>query len=148
MTVKRLRISEEERGRCEAVLKDRHGCPPRGQVDGLPDQYWAAARLGMYEHQSIDDMVDVMVMRIGDLGIVGLPGEFFCEYGIEIRRSSPARHTVVIELANDAIGYIPTRQAFEEGGYEPSPGATFYTADCGPLLVESALRQLAVLFGD
>ncbi len=30
--------------------------------------------------------------------------------------------TLVIGLANDCIGYVPTRQAFKEGGYEVTLG--------------------------
>ncbi len=60
----------------------------------------------------------IQAMRIGDLGIVGLPGEVFVEIGLEIKRRSPFPRTMVIELANDWLGYIPTRRAFEEGGYE------------------------------
>ena len=44
-------------------------------------------------------------------------------------RSSGVRrpaHTLVVELSNDAIGYIPTRESFAQGGYEPMPGSTFY----------------------
>jgi hypothetical protein len=52
----------------------------------------------------------------------------------------------VVEIANDAIGYIPTREAFGQGGYEPTPGATFYTGDAGTRLTASALRQLDALF--
>ena len=148
VALKRLPISEEERRWCEEILDRRHSRPAPGQVDGLPDDYWAATRLGMYEKQTSDDSVEVMAVRIGDTAVVGLPGEMFAEYGIEIRSSSPASHTMVIELANGAIGYIPTQQAFEEGGYEPTPGATFYTADCGRRLVESALQQLQALFQD
>ena len=100
----------------------------------------------MYEKQHADDQVEVMVIRIGDLGIVGLPGEVFCEFGKEIKDKSPAKHTIVIELANDAIGYLPTADAFEQGGYETTPGATRYEKDAGQRLVTSALGQLNKLF--
>ena len=53
---------------------------------------------------------------------------------------------MVIELANDAVGYLPTREAYEQGGYEVTPGATVYAPGCGEKLVESASRQLEQLF--
>ena len=148
VALKRIPISGQERRWCEEVLERQRTSPDPGQVDGLPDAYWAFTRLGMYEKQAVDDPVEVMVLRVGDVGIVGLPGEIFCEYGIEIRNSSPAKYTLVIELANDAIGYIPTRPSFDEGGYEPTPGATFYLPGAGDRLAESALRQLKALFED
>ena len=56
-----------------------------------------------------------MAVRVGGIGIVGLPGEIFYEHGLEIKKRSPAAHTMVVELANDAIGYVPTREAFGRG---------------------------------
>jgi neutral ceramidase len=146
VSLTRLKIDEEEHRWCRNVVRELAGGHAPGQVDGLPDEYWAVTRLGMYEKQFEDDGPEVMVIRMGDAAVVGLPGEIFSEYGLEIKRHSPARHTFVVELANDAIGYIPTREAFAQGGYEPTPGATFYTEDAGARLTASALRQLEALF--
>jgi hypothetical protein len=90
--------------------------------------------------------VEVNALRIGDLGIVTLPGEIFCEFGLQIKKQSPAKHTLVVELTNDAIGYLPTREAFEQGGYEPTTGSTYYEEGAGDELTASALRQLNGLF--
>jgi hypothetical protein len=55
-----------------------------------------------------------------DTAIVMLPSEVFCEFGLEIKRQSPFAHTLVVELANESFGYIPTEKAFAEGAYEPT----------------------------
>jgi len=141
----RLRIEDDEARRYREILARTAGTSP-GQVDGLPEEYYAATRLAMYEKQDQPDRVEVMAIRLGDVAVVGLPGEVFCELGMDLRRRSPAPHTFLIELANDAIGYLPTREAFDEGGYEPTPGATFYTPDAGEALIASALRQLERLY--
>jgi len=52
------------------------------------------------------------------VAIVTLPGEVFVELGLHIKIASPFETTLVIELANDTPGYIPTKRAFVEGGYE------------------------------
>lgn len=62
--------------------------------------------------------VPVMGLRIGDLGIVGVPGEMFVEYGLQIKAQSPFARTMTVELANDFVGYCPTDVGLEEGGYE------------------------------
>lgn len=86
----------------------------------------------------------VQAFRVGaDTAIVGLPGEVFVELGLAIKERSPFRHTLVVELANDAIAYVPTRKAFEEGSYEVvnsriQPGG-------GETLTETALRLLESL---
>jgi hypothetical protein len=65
--------------------------------------------------------VPVQVMRFGDLMIVGLPGEVFTEWGLEIKRWSPAPWTIIVELANDSLGYIPSTDQAMRGGYGAKP---------------------------
>ncbi len=142
----RLKISPSERQWCEQVLEEAQTRPPGGQVDGLPDAYFARLRLEMARVENEPDPVEVMVMRIGDAAIVGIPGETFCELGLAIKRRSPTRHTLVAGLCNDAIGYLPTRTAFEQGGYETTVGSTFYEPGSAERLVEAAVRLLKQLF--
>jgi len=87
-----------------------------------------------------------MAIRLGDAAIVGLPGEIFCQSGLEIKRRSPAPHTLVAELSNDAVGYVPPREAFQQGGYEPTLGSATFAEDSAERLVESAVEQLTHLF--
>lgn len=87
----------------------------------------------------------VQALRIGDLALVGAPGEFFVELGLEIKRRSPFAQTMVLELANDSVGYIPTRRAFEEGAYEPESSP--YEPGFGETIVETAVGLLDKLKG-
>jgi hypothetical protein len=69
-----------------------------------------------------------------------LPGEMFVELGLEIKKRSPFAHTILIELANDSFGYIPTKRAYEEGNYEPTNSTVL--SGSGEKLVEAAVRLL------
>ena len=142
----RLPISREEKRRCEEVLQRARLHPPEGQVDGVPEAYFAELRLKMWREQEHADQAEVMVIRIGDVAVVGLPGEAFCELGLEIKRRSPAQHTLVAGLSNDAIGYLPTEASFEQGGYETTVGSTFYAPGSAERIVASAVGQLEHLF--
>lgn len=63
--------------------------------------------------------LEVQALRLSsDAAVVFTPGELFSELGLQIKRESPFKHTFVIELANEAPGYLPTRKAFSEGAYE------------------------------
>jgi len=62
--------------------------------------------------------VNVNVVRIGDVAICTNPAELFVEFGLQMREGSPARVTMVAELMDGYVGYIPTPIAFERGGYE------------------------------
>ncbi|MFV2067537.1 MAG: hypothetical protein ACC645_11200, partial [Pirellulales bacterium] len=48
------------------------------------------------------------------------PLELFCEISMEVRRQSPFRNTFYYGLTNGSLLYLPTKQAFAEGGYEPA----------------------------
>lgn len=50
--------------------------------------------------------------------IVTMPGELFTEFGIDLKKRSPFANTMLIELANADVAYIPTIQGFKEGDYE------------------------------
>ena len=88
--------------------------------------------------------LEVQAFRLnGDTAIVTLPGEVFVELGLAIKRQSPFKNTLVIELANNALAYIPTKRAFAEGSYETvnsqiEPGV-------GEQLVEAAAGLLKEL---
>ena len=87
--------------------------------------------------------LDVQVFRLArGVTVVGLPGEVFVDLGLAIKRASPFPTTLVIELCQDAPGYIPTKKAFAEGSYETvnsriAPGG-------GEMMVEAAMRLIAM----
>ncbi len=85
----------------------------------------------------------VQALRIGDLALVSAPGELFVELGMAIKRQSPFGQTTLIELANDSVGYLPTRRAFEEGAYEPE--ASLFGPGNGEQIVDTALGLLGRL---
>jgi len=51
----------------------------------------------------------VQAFRIGDLGLVALPGEPFCQTGLNIKAKSPFKQTMLVGMANDYAGYVTTR---------------------------------------
>jgi hypothetical protein len=63
--------------------------------------------------------LEVQAFRLNhDVAIVTLPGEIFVELGLAIKSASPFKTTLVVELANEALGYVPTKKAAAEGSYE------------------------------
>lgn len=58
--------------------------------------------------------VEIQAIRIGDIGFIGIPAEYFVELQLDIKKRSPFKYTFVSELANGCVGYVPTRKAFEE----------------------------------
>ncbi len=69
----------------------------------------------------------LQVMAIGDdVALVGVPAEYFTGLGVDIKKRSPFKYTVVAELANDWIGYLPDREAHKLGGYQTWMGLHSY----------------------
>jgi hypothetical protein len=90
----------------------------------------------------------VQALRIGPLGIATNGAEYFCEYGLRIKKASPLKPTWVVTLANEWIGYVPTAQAFVGGGYEPRTARSSKMAvDTGQRLAETALKALRRVAG-
>lgn len=100
----------------------------------------ARTHLTAHETGRLVAPVEVQTLRLGDLALVGVPAEFFVEYGLQLREQSPAKQTFVVELANDCIGYVPTPEAFDEGGYEGTSAR--FSRDTGPQMAAAALELL------
>jgi hypothetical protein len=85
--------------------------------------------------------VEVQVIALGDrVAWVSLPGEMFVELGLAVKKASPFPYTLIAELANGSVGYVPDRAAYAQGNYE------VVSARCaegsGERLVEVAERLL------
>jgi len=88
----------------------------------------------------------LQAIRLGEVVLVGVPGEMFAELGLAIRRRSPFRHTYVIGLANDEIGYIPDARAYDHGGYQLWTGLhSVLPRGAGEQMVDAALALVAEL---
>jgi neutral ceramidase len=85
----------------------------------------------------------LQAITIGDTAIVGVPGEFFTILGEDIKRRSPFRYTYVFELANDYIGYVPDRKAYDLGGYQTWTGLhSFLPPGTGEEIVAECVKLL------
>ncbi len=154
--IKKMTITEEQHEWAKKVMKkvEKEGMPEL-QPDGIPDELYAKKWMDMYPIQNEVDNLEVMVIQIGDVAIVGLPGEIFNEFGIYIKENSPYQNTLVVGLANGDYDYFPTEISFSQGpegfkpmikGYETTPGTTSYDKGSGEKLAASAVVQLKELF--
>jgi hypothetical protein len=140
----------------EAQVRDLQvrGAGPEQWIPIEIESLWAAdiecrVREGKAE-RSVD--APVQALRIGRVGIVGLPGEPFTELGLLVKERSPAAFTICCGYTNDNIGYFPTAEEHAHGGMEvatnhrhqghPAP----LSVGCDHLLIETAARLLRELF--
>jgi hypothetical protein len=72
--------------------------------------------------------IEIQLARIGDVTIVAVNGEMFSRFTDELRRVMGDDRLFVVGYANAAFGYIPTREAYAEGGYEVDTAHFFYNS--------------------
>jgi len=105
---------------------------------GYIQMFEQGQKIELYEDEK---EAEVQVLGIGDARIVGLPGEVFVEFGLEIKKQSPYPFTVISEIANGCLpGYVCTREAYAAGGYETD--TSLLSADFGYKLAQTAIRLL------
>jgi len=132
-------FTEEELAKAREIVKTPN--PP--DVDFVLDRVWALRALEISGRKQPTISARVQAICVGAVALVAVPCELFYELGLDIKRKSPFSHTVVVELANDSIGYVPRREDYKNGGYEVvnsrlAPGG-------GEMMVEAAVKILREL---
>ena len=118
--------------------------------DGEPtvDRIYAREIVLLAEEVKEKPFVDaeVQIIAIGRAALVAIPGELFCQFGLDIKRASPFPTTFVVTCANGMVGYLPTPEAFKGGGYEVRLArSSQLMPDAGNQLVGEALQLLQSL---
>ena len=113
----------------EAILT-RDPRPPRGP-DGQVDPRWFLAAstrsVEICRRREPQFSYEIQVLRIGDLALVGLPGEPFVEGQLALKTQAPAPYVFVAHLTSHYVGYLPTREAYARGGHEANPNVTYWS---------------------
>jgi hypothetical protein len=118
------------------------------------EDWFARGILGLWEWQrrtgarELVEAVEVQGIALGDVAFVGYPAEYFVEFGLQTKAHSPFAVTFVSELTNGWHGYVPTREAFSHGGYEPRLGdASRLVEEAGDTLCAAGIELLNQLAG-
>ena len=104
----------------------------------------AQEMLRMWEWQQgpraqLVEELEIQAMALGDVALVAFPAEMFTAFGEQVKAASPFRDTFVVTLANGWHGYVPTREAFARGGYEPRFAyPSRLVEEAGDLMTEAA----------
>ncbi len=76
----------------------------------------------MKEKKQPSQVIKLQVLRLGPACFAAVPGEYFNEYQLRIKMACYPRRVFVAGGSNGMLGYIPTREAFQHGGYETTLG--------------------------
>ena len=79
-------------------------------------------------------------LRLGDMTILGVPGEVVTEYSSSLIPVSPITDIWGVSCVDHVWGYMPTHEMLNEGGYEAHGFCQLFEVDSVNPRVESALR--------
>jgi hypothetical protein len=112
-------------------------------------------KIGGAEYGILEKGLDVMLqslfpsqtqslaVRLGDLMIVGVPGEMTAELGMEVKRrvkeASVSKYVVIGGLADEWVSYMLSAKEYARGGYEAT--ISFYGETLGPTVVEAVVKN-------
>lgn len=138
-------IPEKRRQEVAEILA-KHPHPPRGkngEVDPLWFQAASTRSVELCRKRESQFSYEVQVFRIGDLAIVGLPGEPFVEGQLAIKTRSAAPYVFPTHLTTQYVGYLPTREAYARGGHEANAEVTYW-AKLAPGSLEAVVEKAII----
>lgn len=120
-----------------------------GEQVSMWDIMWAHGRTLAAKRLPVGskETMNVHALRLGELSIVTHPVELYCQFGIDLKRRSPAKMTVIADCSNGYSGYCPTFHGMLGGGY--SGDALYWTRlapDAGYRIVDEAARMLHAMW--
>ncbi|MBM3215391.1 hypothetical protein FJZ36_10805 [Candidatus Poribacteria bacterium] len=146
LTIPVRAITDAMRRDARRVLGDRS---PDDPSDGYSRDELYARELLLLDAMPRQVTTEVQAISLDGVGFVGLPGEVFAQYAVDLAARSPLRPLFKIELANDYVGYVPTRAAFDEGSYETwLARSSKLVPEAGEMMVAAAERLLSGLASD
>ena len=75
-----------------------------------------------------------------------MPGEPFCQTGLDIKAQTPFKPTMLVGMANDYAGYLPTEEQHALGGYETwRAKSSFLEVKAASVIRDTALELLTAL---
>jgi hypothetical protein len=102
-----------------------------------------STRLPNGEDVGVSLRTEIAALQLGSAVVVFIPGEPFAETALAIRKASVFELTAVVGFSEETIGYIPTDQAYLEGGYETDFGKwSFLSPGSETRIQRSALSLL------
>ena len=68
--------------------------------------------------------IEVPCLSLGKVRVLHMPGELFVEYQLAAKALRPDLRVCMAAYGDYGPGYIGTAKAYDEGGYETSPGSS------------------------
>jgi hypothetical protein len=124
----------------KACLADPAGWGQFGDTFRLAVTTWRAAMLDRLRcHEPPEAQAELGLISLGHTSILTINGEIFSRFNA-LAASATTGPVCTVSCANGMLGYIPTAEAYDEGGYEVAWAMLFYNL---PRLRKGGLELLA-----
>lgn len=100
-----------------------------------------AMRVSWIERVSAHVPIVLSALHINDASLLHLPAESFVEYQLRAQNLAPARFVATAAYGDGGAWYIPTKEAYPQGGYEVR------VANCSPGIDALLTRGMTDLLG-
>ena len=137
-------IPAERLAQAKAAFANRPMHPPPRTRDEIVQR--ELILLSQDKERDANVYAELMAIRLNGAAIITIPGELFCDLGKRIKAESGFEPTFVVELANGCVGYLPTLEAFDGGGYETElVRSSKLIPEAGNMVVEKAVELLKAI---
>ena len=139
------RASEQDRVLAEEYFKNDENFDQDGKPKNIDNHLKYAHVRRLFEDEiSVYDAA-VSAVKIADVLFFTAPVELFTEYSKRIAMRFPKNPIFDVQLTNDCLGYLPTKEAVAHGGYSTHIFSTLTTTEGGEKYVEEVSKLLAEL---
>ncbi|QDV25135.1 hypothetical protein [Aureliella helgolandensis] len=102
-----------------------------------PAEYWGSPdRLAWLDRCQNGQQINLSCLRIGDTRILHMPGELFVEYQLAAKAMRSDLTVAMAAYGDYGPGYIGTKEAYSQGGYETSPAASNVSPEVEKVLMD------------
>jgi len=123
-----------------------HASIERVTVKLRRDQRAKRQEMQVYEGKT-ETEVEIQLLALGDICLVGAPGEMFAEIGQEIKWHSPYRRTFILYNSTAYLSYLPHANAYLAGGYETTVNSAYIQPFESLKLVNCTVEGMRKLHG-
>ena len=144
VTLERRLFSEEELAKAEAFLKECEGkkieyTEFNPQSDFMRFHYAHRAFVYIQDKSKTRD-ITLMTIKIGDFLLYAFPGEIFVQFGQHIKANAPTDKRMVVELAFESVGYLPTKDMFQPTVYESTLPTCIFIPEGGHIMADKLVE--------
>ncbi len=132
------RVTPEQLNRAKEILAR----PKTVARPATLEEIYAERTLGMAEYPATLK-IPVQAVRVGDVGLGGIPCETFVETGLALKAKSPFKPSAIFSIANGYFGYLPTPEHHRLGGYETWLGTNRLEERASEKILAALLEMLS-----